>query len=87
MLFAAAAAATFTAAAIAGAWVPATTGYGFSIPSKDVMFMNNLIVNPNNASAMWSQFSVSMSQPICIVVTLLFSAMLLQCYASVTPLQ
>jgi hypothetical protein len=31
----------------------------FAIPSKDVMFLNNIIVNPSNASAMWAHFAVS----------------------------
>jgi hypothetical protein len=44
----------------AGGWVPQSTGIpSLSIPSKDMMFINNLIVNPNNASAMWAHFAVS----------------------------
>jgi hypothetical protein len=43
----------------AGGWVPSGTGPAISIPSRDVMFINNLIVNPTNQSAMWAHFSVS----------------------------
>jgi hypothetical protein len=46
----------------AGGWGPAvTTDPGPSIPNKDVLFLNNVLVNPSNESAMWAHFSVSFS--------------------------
>lgn len=44
---------------IAGGWGPAlSTDPSVSIPSKDVLFLNNVLVNPSNESAQWAHFSV-----------------------------
>lgn len=46
-----------------GGWGPAlVTDPSINIPTKDVMFINNVLVNPSNASAMWSHFAVSVRQ-------------------------
>lgn len=43
----------------AGGWGPAVSSDpSISIPSKDVLILNNLLVNPSNESAKWSHFSV-----------------------------
>lgn len=43
----------------AGGWGPAlATNPAISIPSRDVQFLNNILVNPKNESSMWSHFSV-----------------------------
>lgn len=42
-----------------GGWVPLSGAPTFPTPSKDVMFFNNLVINPSNASAQWAHFSVS----------------------------
>ncbi|WIA19213.1 hypothetical protein OEZ85_003855 [Tetradesmus obliquus] len=52
--------ATCAAVNAMGGWVPPVSpSAALAVPSRDVMFVNNLIVNPNNASAMWAHFSTS----------------------------
>jgi hypothetical protein len=42
----------------AGGWGPAIAGSAINIPVKDVMFLNNILVNHKNESAMWAHFAV-----------------------------
>jgi hypothetical protein len=42
-----------------GAWVPTVAGASIKVPSRDVMLLNNVIVNPKNESAQWAHFAVS----------------------------
>jgi hypothetical protein len=44
---------------VAGGWGPAlSTAPSINIPSKDILFLNNVLLNPSNESAQWSHFSV-----------------------------
>lgn len=57
----------------AGGWGPALQSVGsISIPCKDVMFMNNLLINFKNESAPWGHFAVSGAEP-CVCSHLLLS--------------
>jgi hypothetical protein len=46
--------------ACAGGWGPASAADGtINIPTKDVMFVNNVVVNPPDMWAAWAHFAVS----------------------------
>jgi hypothetical protein len=47
----------------AGGWGPATGGQAVPIPSRNVFFLNNLVVNPPRQGAKYAHFWVRKARP------------------------